>query len=65
MTASVEIITERKNGVVSVPIAAVTTRSNTPQVRGSGQGPPNNDAPVEEDKKPKKEEVLRKLCLSM
>jgi HlyD family secretion protein len=30
MTASVEIITERKNGVVSVPIAAVTTRNNTP-----------------------------------
>lgn len=30
MTASVEIITDRKNGVVSVPIAAVTTRNNAP-----------------------------------
>jgi HlyD family secretion protein len=30
MTASVDIITERKNNVLSVPLSAVTTRSNTP-----------------------------------
>lgn len=61
MTASVEIITERKNGVVSVPIAAVTTRSNTPPAGAPTQGPPNNDAPAEDDKKPKKEEVIKEV----
>ncbi|MDR9373425.1 MAG: efflux RND transporter periplasmic adaptor subunit [Schleiferiaceae bacterium] len=29
MTASVEIITQRKNGVLAVPVAAVTTRTDT------------------------------------
>jgi HlyD family secretion protein len=61
MTASVEIITERKNGVVSVPIAAVTTRSNTPPAGAPTQGPPNNDAPVADDKKPKKEEAIKEV----
>jgi HlyD family secretion protein len=61
MTASVEIITERKNGVVSVPIAAVTTRSNTPPAGAPTQGPPNNDAPVVDDKKPKKEEAIKEV----
>ncbi|WP_353717770.1 efflux RND transporter periplasmic adaptor subunit [Dyadobacter sp. 676] len=63
MTASVEIITERKNGVVSVPIAAVTTRGGTPQViPGSGDGT-NNNAPAsdEDDKKPKKQEVIKEV----
>jgi HlyD family secretion protein len=63
MTASVEIITERKNGVVSVPIAAVTTRGGTPQViPGSGDGS-NNNAPVndDDDKKPKKQEVIKEV----
>lgn len=56
MTASVEITTDRKNNVISVPIAAVTTRSNTP-------------APDENDKKPensqpdkqKKEEAVKEV----
>jgi HlyD family secretion protein len=61
MTASVEIITERKNGVVSVPIAAVTTRSNTPPSGAPTQGPPNNDAPVADEKKPKKEEAIKEV----
>jgi HlyD family secretion protein len=60
MTASVEIITERKNGVVSVPIAAVTTRSNKP-VGAPGEGQQNNDASAEDDKKPKKEEVIKEV----
>lgn len=63
MTASVEIITERKNGVVSVPIAAVTTRGGTQQViPGSGDGS-NNNAPVTDDdeKKPKKQEVIKEV----
>ncbi len=63
MTASVEIITERKNGVVSVPIAAVTTRGGTAQViPGSGDGSNNNAQPAEEDeKKPKKQEVIKEV----
>ncbi|WP_138483257.1 efflux RND transporter periplasmic adaptor subunit [Dyadobacter bucti] len=60
MTASVEIITERKNGVVSVPIAAVTTRSNKP-AGAPGEGQPNNDASAEDEKKPKKEEVIKEV----
>lgn len=60
MTASVEIITERKNGVVSVPIAAVTTRSNKP-AGAPGEGQPNNDTPAEDEKKPKKEEVIKEV----
>ena len=31
MTASVDIITDRKNNVLSVPLSAVTTRSNKPE----------------------------------
>ena len=30
MTASVDIITNRKSNVLSVPLAAVTTRSDSP-----------------------------------
>jgi HlyD family secretion protein len=43
MTASVEVLTNRKVDVLSVPLAAVTTRN--PEVNkpaGDGQGPPNN-----------------------
>ncbi|MDQ2771872.1 MAG: efflux RND transporter periplasmic adaptor subunit [Bacteroidota bacterium] len=42
MTASVDIITERKPGVLSVPLAAVTTRSDsasTKDVNGPGGAP--------------------------
>jgi HlyD family secretion protein len=60
MTASVDIITERKNGVVSVPIAAVTTRTNKP-VEAPGEGQPNNDDSAEEEKKKKKDEVIKEV----
>jgi HlyD family secretion protein len=60
MTASVEIITNRKNNVLSVPLAAVTTRNPEDQEDGDkdNDGPPgenvstNNQAPVarKEDK---------------
>jgi HlyD family secretion protein len=60
MTASVEIITNRKNNVLSVPLAAVTTRNPEDQEDGDkdDDGPPgenvstNNQAPVarKEDK---------------
>ncbi|CAG5071344.1 Macrolide export protein MacA [Dyadobacter sp. CECT 9623] len=61
MTASVDIITDRKNGVVSVPIAAVTTRSNTPPA-AQPEGPPQENAESEEDdKKPKKEVAIKEV----
>ena len=60
MTASVEIITERKNGVISVPIAAVTTRSNKP-AGAPNEGQQNNDTSAEDEKKPKKEEVIKEV----
>ncbi len=44
MTASADIITTRKENVLSVPLAAVTTR-NPNQAAGPGQsGPPNQNA---------------------
>ncbi|MCF0050113.1 efflux RND transporter periplasmic adaptor subunit [Dyadobacter sp. LJ53] len=63
MTASVEIITERKNNVISVPIAAVTTRSSTPPVAaGARPGEQTDQAPDEEDdKKPKKVELIKEI----
>ena len=63
MTASVEIITDRKNGVISVPIAAVTTRSNTPPANSeSKQGPPSDEAATTDDKaKGKKEEAIKEV----
>ncbi|MHA4738356.1 efflux RND transporter periplasmic adaptor subunit [Dyadobacter sp. MSC1_007] len=65
MTASVEIITERKNGVVSVPIAAVTTRGGTPQaIPGSGPGTDNGATSDEEEKKPKKVEVVKEVVFT-
>lgn len=46
MTASADIITKRKENVLSVPLAAVTTRNpNQPPPGGQGQGgPPNQNA---------------------
>ncbi len=38
MTASVEIVTDRKNGVLSVPLAAVTTRDPNAKVKAEGGG---------------------------
>jgi HlyD family secretion protein len=44
MTATVDIVTEKKAGVVSVPIAAVTTRSKDEEKKkaDNGGGPPDN-----------------------
>lgn len=57
MTASVDIITERKNGVVSVPIAAVTTRNGDAAEKKEGENGDNNGG----DKKVKKEEVIKEV----
>ena len=39
MTASVDIITDRKGGVLSVPLAAVTTRSDSAKTEDAKNGP--------------------------
>jgi HlyD family secretion protein len=55
MTATVDIVTEKKLGVLSVPIAAVTTRgANDNVVKEENQGP-NNQTPTEEPKTTKKD----------
>ncbi|PVY40677.1 efflux RND transporter periplasmic adaptor subunit [Pontibacter virosus] len=50
MTASVDIITARKGNVLSVPLSAVTTRSNTPakatDENGEEKDAENNEAPA-------------------
>jgi HlyD family secretion protein len=62
MTASVDIITERKNKVVSVPIAAVTTRTNKPaESTDIRPGPPNEGGSEDEKNKAKKEEVVKEI----
>jgi HlyD family secretion protein len=43
MTASVEIVTTRKNDVLSVPLAAVTTRDPDAEKNGDKKGPQNDD----------------------
>lgn len=43
MTASADIITQRKENVLAVPLAAVTTR-NQNQLQNQNQGPPNRNA---------------------
>lgn len=60
MTAAVEIITERKAGILSVPIAAVTTRGKDTEGEKpeDGNTPPSNN---QNEQKPKKEEKLKEL----
>ena len=65
MTASVDIIAERKAGVLSVPLAAVTTRSDSTNVKAEAQsgiriGPNRGTATKAESApaKPKIEEVV-------
>ncbi|WP_210464907.1 efflux RND transporter periplasmic adaptor subunit [Rufibacter roseolus] len=59
MTASVDIITDRKNNVLSVPLASVTTRAKD-KPKDKTDGPENNftqeDKPVRPEERP--EEVV-------
>jgi len=59
MTASVEIITERKNKVISVPIASVTTRNNKPVVDEKDKK--DNNQPEPEKPKGQKEEIIKEV----
>jgi len=51
MTASVDIITERKNNVLSVPLSAVTTRAEEQKTKGQNEA---NAAPKADDKEEKR-----------
>lgn len=59
MTASVEIITDRKNGILTVPIAAVTTRGkNTDNQQAASNG---QEVKAEPETPNKKEEKIIEL----
>ncbi|MDF7819564.1 efflux RND transporter periplasmic adaptor subunit [Runella sp. MFBS21] len=59
MTASVEIITERKLNVLSVPIAAVTTRGKeTTETPNNGEA---SNSSTQENQKTKKEDKAKEL----
>ena len=60
MTASVEIVTNRKNGVLSVPLASVTTRDPSMKVEGDKKdgADNNNSEPEKVIKKDKIKEVV-------
>jgi HlyD family secretion protein len=60
MTASVEIVTNRKNGVLSVPLASVTTRDPSMKMEGDKKdGEDNNNSePTKVIKKDKIKEVV-------
>lgn len=57
MTASVEIITDRKSGVLSVPIASVTTRGG----EQNEEKKDDDDGPQEPENKPAKKEQIKEI----
>jgi HlyD family secretion protein len=59
MTAAVEVITDKKIGILSVPIAAVTTRNNDKM--GEEKPENNNNVQNSAEKKPVKEEKIKEL----
>jgi len=59
MTAAVEIITDRKVSVLSIPIASVTTRGKEEDEKK--EGPDTPPAPTEPEQKNKKEEKLKEI----
>lgn len=61
MTATVDIITEKKIGVKSVPIAAVTTRGGKEEVKVEGNGPNNQGPTTEEPKSNAKKEKPKEV----
>ena len=61
MTAAVEIITERKLGVLSVPISAVTTRGKDDESGEKKEGEETPASSNNNESKAKKEEKLKEL----
>ena len=67
MTASVEILTNKKDNVMSVPLAAVTTRNpndlNAEEEENKGGPPSNNNNRAEDDKKTQNQKKLDKIVV--
>ncbi len=62
MTASVEVITDRRNNILTVPIAAVTTRSNTAAPDAdNNNGQNDNSNQDQKENQPKKEEAVKEI----
>jgi HlyD family secretion protein len=62
MTASVEIITDRKNGVLTVPLAAVTTRDLNAKPENDKKGEESDDVKDKDnEKKVVKKEPLKEV----
>ncbi|MPR35758.1 efflux RND transporter periplasmic adaptor subunit [Salmonirosea aquatica] len=62
MTASVDIITDRRPNVLSVPIAAVTTRDNKPEAQPQEPNASNDpNAPTDKDKSIKDKEPVKEV----
>ena len=59
MTASVEIITDRKLGVLAVPIAAVTTRADSTKLLAAAK--PANENAVEDTKNAPKKAAIKEI----
>lgn len=53
MTANVEILTERKSGIISVPLASVTTRTGNESVEKEGEKNGQSNQPATVQDKPK------------
>lgn len=56
MTANVEIITERKSGIITVPLAAVTTRTDMDLGKAENESQTTNTNNAESDKPKSKEQ---------
>lgn len=63
MTASVEVITDRKTNVVAVPIAAVTTRLPEKEAEPTDDrnGPPNQNTSAQTEPKSAKKEAIKEI----
>ncbi|MCD9018342.1 efflux RND transporter periplasmic adaptor subunit [Parachryseolinea silvisoli] len=59
MTASVDILTRRKIGALSVPLAAVTTRGPDDSEKKEQNGPPQNNQSTDDKNKSAKKEVVK------
>jgi len=65
MTASVEIITNRKMGVLSVPLATVTTRDPTMKPEGEGNKKEGEDNNNQEPEKVIKKDKIKEVVFVM
>jgi HlyD family secretion protein len=63
MTASVEIVTNRKNGVISVPLASVTTRD--PSMKQEGEKKEGEESSNQEPEKVIKKDKIKEVVFVM